>query len=175
MRRVRAFPLQSCVMRVLFAIVAFTLGTTVRADGFSDVLSYLDRCRSDDFDECLERDLTQTIDGIMNKTGTYRINRYLVVTVRASDHPPGCNGSSSRNVGRSGDSGAPILNFFNALRVRYQPEMIDQPTEDVFEGKPNATVQNTIKYKSYKTYCIIVLRRVKYLISNNECNINMIQ
>lgn len=112
-------------MRVLFAFVVLAVRTTViRADGFLDVLSYLYRCRSRTFDECIERDLTRTIDDIMDKNDTYRLNRYLTMVVTSG------NRNSDGNVARSHDLGTTLLDLFNALRIQYQPER----SEDDFEG-----------------------------------------
>jgi len=102
-------------MRVqLLAFVALAAKTV--ADGlFVDVMSYLYRCRErGDLGECVERDLTRAIDRLMDKNGTYRLNRYLTVSVMA------------RDVRGGGDDDLPtrVADLFNALRVRFRPEVI---------------------------------------------------
>jgi len=109
-------------MRVqLFAFVVLAAKTAAQADGlFLDVLSYLYRCRARDLGECVERDLTRTIDGLMDKNETYRLNRYLTVSVVAQ-HDGG--------IVRSDDLPARVADLFNALRVQYRPEVIGDDFE----------------------------------------------
>lgn len=125
-------------MRVLVAFTVLVIGTTVQVDGFLDVLSYLERCRSRNFDECLKQDLSRTIDDIMNKTETYRINRYMTATVTANERLAGDDNIHKKDVRRSDDLSTRFLDLFNALKIQYQPEVIDQPTDEVFESKYTA-------------------------------------
>lgn len=130
MRGSDRIPPQYCkrIMRVLFAFVVLAVRTTIiRADGFLDVLSYLYRCRSKTFNECFERDLARTIDDMMGKNETYRLNRYLTMVVQ---NVTTGNRNSNGNVARSHDLSTRLLNLFNALHIQYQPE---KPEYD-FEG-----------------------------------------
>lgn len=135
-------------MRALFALAAVflavgsstTTGTTGTTHptydpGWSlvEVLSDLYRCRSS-VDECLRRDLARTVDAVMARNGTaYRLNRYLTVTVVTEEKEVA--GGSNRG-GRNGDLGSRLLDFFNALRVRYHRT---EGREDVDTNEPMAT------------------------------------
>lgn len=140
-------------MRVqLFAFVALAVKTATQVDGlFVDVLSYLYRCRTRDVDECVARDLTRAIDSLMDKNDTFRLNRYLTVTVVGRPAGAGDRGGSVSGNGtgsarvRSDDLTASVLDLFNALQVQYRPE-------DVFEGQMN--VMNV-----FSNYAICLLRK----------------
>jgi len=112
-------------MRVQYAFVVLATATAVvRVDGYFDVLSNLDDCGSTDLDACLERRLARSIDEVLDKNETYRLNRYLTVTA-VDDHRQRTEGD---------DLAARFLDFFNALQIQYQPEEDDGSTDDVSEG-----------------------------------------
>lgn len=131
------------IMRVEYAFAVFaTLMTLAAATGgarpsggyFLEALPYyLSGCRSEYFDECLSR----TIDGILEKNETYRLNGYLTVKFDKTE-----SGNNVRQVADNGDVvgvrayglATRILRFFHALRVRYQPEDDDRPAVLNFEG-----------------------------------------
>jgi len=114
-------------MRVQYAFVVLATATAVvRVDGYFDVLSNLNDCGSTDLDACLERRLARSIDEVLDKNETYRLNRYLTVTA-VGDHRQRTEGD---------DLAARFLDFFNALQIQYQPEEDDGSTDDVSEGKP---------------------------------------
>ncbi|XP_022178643.1 uncharacterized protein LOC111039432 [Myzus persicae] len=126
-------------MRVQYAFVVLAAAATtvVRVDGYLDFLSDLYDCGSTDLDECLERRLEKTMDEVLDKNETYRLNRYLTVTANGNrrQHPAG-----QELVER-------FLDFFNALQIQYQPEEDDGSTDDVLEGRKK---KGGIKYKKHK-------------------------
>jgi len=76
--------------------------------------------------------LARSIDEVLAKNETYRLNRYLTVTAvgNHSRHPEG------------EDLASRFSDFFNALQIQYQPEEDDGSTDDdVFEGNTLPVVQ----------------------------------
>jgi len=125
-------------MRVLYAFVVLAASATVvQVDGYLDVLSDLNDCGSTDLDACLERRLAQTMDEVLDKNETYRLNRYLTVTAVGNrlQHP-----ASDELADR-------FLDFFNALQIQYQPEEDDESTDDVFEGTTSKQIEFCYKIK----------------------------
>lgn len=127
-------------MRPIFPLVVLA---AIQAEGSIDVLSYLNRCRSGRFDDCLARDLVHTVDGLMDKNETYRLNRYLTVTVVNAGNRSVTNRSTvDRDPSDGYRLGTRLLDLFNALTVRYQPEEI----EEVFEGMTNTIIYNYLTF-----------------------------
>ncbi|XP_016659262.1 uncharacterized protein LOC103309212 [Acyrthosiphon pisum] len=111
-------------MRVQYAFVVLAIATAVvRVDGYLDILSNLHDCGSTGLDTCLERRLARSIDEVLDKNETYRLNRYLTVTA-VGNHRQHTEGD---------DLAARFLEFFNALQIQYQPEEDDGLTDDVSE------------------------------------------
>lgn len=115
-------------MRVLSAFLALAaLGAVVPAHGsvLDASLACLRRCGSQDFGECIERDLSRSIGRAMSGNRTYRLNRYLTVTLVEATPADGDR--------RTEDGGLAdvLLSLFNSLRVQYEPEEPDE----AFEGK----------------------------------------
>lgn len=134
-------------MRVLFALaVMLTTKTTTTALADEElrqhrgwvtvVLDYLDGCRSEDFAECVGRDLTRTVDRVIDSSPTYRLNRYLTVT--AVTAAAGNRSGSDVAAGRTDDGSGTtrLLDFLNALHIRYEPEEMDLPDREhgLFQG-----------------------------------------
>lgn len=119
-------------MRVLLSFVALqtVLGMTAPVHGsFLDAFfSYLDRCRSMSFEECLNRDLAQSIDLAMKNNGTYRLNRYLTVTVQAAP----AAARDGREATDDDDPAERFLDLFNALHIRYEPEEPENFSEGTY-------------------------------------------
>ncbi|VVC33491.1 Protein of unknown function DUF1676 [Cinara cedri] len=123
-------------MRVLYAFAVISAAKIARpSDGFFlDALSFVSDCGSVDFDGCLAR----TIDDVIKKNETYRLNRYLTVTLdRVGTAAPGDGNFRPRENVDDGDSTTSILRFFNALRVQYRPEegADDEPAVRNFQGR----------------------------------------
>lgn len=124
-------------VQLLLLVAALTAETTATGSDASssssfldDVLRYVYRCRTSDWHECVERDLTRTVDAVMAaKNDTYRLNQYLTVTVAAAQETGNDTVARARNDGLV----PRIVDLFNALRVRYQPEE-RTADDDVFEG-----------------------------------------
>lgn len=122
-------------MRVQYAFVVLATATTVvRVDGYLDIWSNLYDCGSTDLDACLERQLARSIDEVLDKNETYRLNRYMTVTVVGNhrQHPEG------------DDLAERFLDFFNALQIQYQPEEDDGSTDDVSEGNTSPVQPDSI-------------------------------
>lgn len=105
---------------ILAAIVAIA-----QVDGYLDALSSVYDCESADLDTCLKSQLARSIDEILDRNETYRLNRYLTVTAV---------GHRRQSPSSSEDLSSKFLNFFNALQIQYQPEEDDESIDDVFEG-----------------------------------------
>jgi hypothetical protein len=112
-----------CVQYAFVVLVAFA--AIVRVDGYLDVLSNVHDCGSTDLDTCLKSQLSQTIDEILDRNDTYRLNQYLTVTTV---------GNHRRSPSTSDDLGAKFLNLFNSLQIQYRPEEEHGSTDNVSEG-----------------------------------------
>ncbi|XP_060839942.1 uncharacterized protein LOC132921114 [Rhopalosiphum padi] len=124
-----------CVQYAFVVLVAFA--AIVRVDGYLDVLSNVHDCGSADLDTCLKSQLSRTIDEILDKNDTYRLNRYLTVTTV---------GNHRRSPSTSDDLGAKFLNLFNSLQIQYRPEEEHGSTDNVSEGRK----KKIGKYKKHK-------------------------
>lgn len=112
-----------CVQYAFAILVASA--TIVRVDGYLDALSSVYDCGSADLDTCLKSQLGRSIDEILDRNETYRLNRYLTVTAV---------GNRRQSPSSSEDLSSKFLNFFNALQIQYHPEEDDESIDDVFEG-----------------------------------------
>ncbi|XP_050436273.1 uncharacterized protein LOC126843022 [Adelges cooleyi] len=116
-------------MRVLCVFAVLAVRAMGQVEGFSDLLSYLNRCRSGQFDRCLAEDLKNTIDDIMSRNETYRLNHYLTVTT---------NGRPSKNRFAVTDGlSTRLTTFFQTLKLNYHPQTTDdeQPRYTVVESR----------------------------------------
>jgi len=119
-------------MRIHNAFVVLATATAVvRVEGYLDVLSNLQDCGTTDLDACLERRLARSIDAVLDKNETYRLNRYLTVTA-VGNHSQYSEGD---------DLATKFLDFFNALQIQYQPDEDDGSTDDVSEGTTSPVLQ----------------------------------
>lgn len=123
-------------MRVQYAFIVFAAASAVvRVYGYQDVLSNFYDCGSTvDLDACLERRLARSIDEVLDKNETYRLNPYLTVTVVGN----------RRQYPADDELAERLLDFFNALQIQYQPEDDDGSTDDVFEGTTSLVLLDSI-------------------------------
>lgn len=113
-------------MSVQYAFFILAASAAIaRADGYLNALSSVYDCGSADLDTCLNSQLGRSIDELLNRNETYRLNQYLTVTTV---------GNRRQSPSSSEDLGSKFLDFFNALQIQYQPEEDDELIDDVFEG-----------------------------------------
>ncbi|XP_027842361.2 uncharacterized protein LOC114123545 [Aphis gossypii] len=112
-------------MSVQYAFFILAASAAIaRADGYLNALSSVYDCGSADLDTCLNSQLGRSIDELLNRNETYRLNQYLTVTTV---------GNRRQSPSSSEDLGSKFLDFFNALQIQYQPEEDDELIDDVFE------------------------------------------
>lgn len=113
-------------MRVQYAFAILAASAAIaRVDGYLNALSSVYDCGSTDLDTCFKSQLGRSIDEILDRNETYRLNRYLTVTTV---------GNHRQSPSSSDDLSSKFLNFFNALQIQYQPEEDDDSIDDVFKG-----------------------------------------
>jgi len=113
-------------MRVQYAFAILAASAAIaRVDGYLDALSRVYDCGSADLDMCLKNQLGRSIDEILDRNETYRLNRYLTVTAV---------GNRRQSPSSSEDLSSKFLNFFNALQIQYQPEEDNESIDDIFES-----------------------------------------